>query len=495
MATNYGIIGGGPVGNSVWTGREYTPGMREESRTWVANEWSGGRGADGVFDPSMNRAFNPDGTYDASDARRNRAVYAAGRSMGLTDAQIAETLGGVTAEQVATFGAENAASTSVQAPTFRADNPHLFEGGSGGTPRGIVQGSDGQWTGTASGAAMLGNAERWDVTPEQTVEGRIAAIIGDRNNPLQVISRTNAMETANARGLANSSMAASAGERAAYEAALPIATTDAGTFARAAGWNAEQTNQFSRANADYENQFRLTDKNAANQMALADKNNANQLTLADRNNESQFRIASMNSDTQRLVAQLNVDSQREANALQQQHQRLLETNGQAATAFNSAMNLIANINLSTTMDGEAKTRAVAEVWRDLQTQMRLLESTSGLNLTSQLNFASYPGFNEQGQWIGFGGQPPSASVARDAPPQVDGQAVNWDAPTRRGVTLRQQYDSYRQGGGTLTMDDWYRAMQASGIWQGGPGNDSSSPSSNSSSTGNTGGDTSAPGDI
>jgi hypothetical protein len=41
------------------------------------------------------------------------------------------------------------------------------------------------------------------------------------------------------------------------------------------------------------------------------------------------------------------------------------------------------------------------VWRDVQNQLRVLGSVAGLDLTRQLSFAGYPGFDNQGNWVGF----------------------------------------------------------------------------------------------
>ena len=48
-----------------------------------------------------------------------------------------------------------------------------------------------------------------------------------KDNPLMKVTRANAMETANARGIMNSNLAAGSGEKAAIETATPIASQDA----------------------------------------------------------------------------------------------------------------------------------------------------------------------------------------------------------------------------------------------------------------------------
>ena len=56
----------------------------------------------------------------------------------------------------------------------------------------------------------------------------------DDNGKYMQAARSRAAETANSRGLLNSSMAAGTGERAAIQSAMPIAQQDAGTYGQRA---------------------------------------------------------------------------------------------------------------------------------------------------------------------------------------------------------------------------------------------------------------------
>lgn len=59
-----------------------------------------------------------------------------------------------------------------------------------------------------------------------TVQGQLSGLM-EKDSPFLQQARTRAAQTANSRGLLNSTMAASAGEAAAYDAALPVAAKDA----------------------------------------------------------------------------------------------------------------------------------------------------------------------------------------------------------------------------------------------------------------------------
>lgn len=257
-----------------------------------------------------------------------------------------------------------------------------------------VAGSNGNWTSTASGAAMLPNPKTWDITADQTVEGRLANLV-DPNNPLNAQITGQVNDAWAGRGLVNSGMAAGAAQDAIIKNAMQIAQPDAATTAKAAGYNADEFNQFSTKNSDYENQFRLNKQQQ----------------------DSQYRIAQLNAETQKTIAGMNIDAQAAANGIATANKTLLETNGQAATAFNTAASAISAIQNNNQMDATTKTTAIANVWHDLQTQLKVLGATSGLNLTSQLDFSNYPGFDANGGWVGVAAAPaPAATPAPAAAP-------------------------------------------------------------------------------
>lgn len=241
-----------------------------------------------------------------------------------------------------------------------------------------------------SGVAQLQAPQAWNVTPAQTVEGRIASIISS-NNPIIQQARDRALQTANSRGILNSSMAIQASDNAAYAAATPIATADAATAAKAASYNADETNQYG----------------IKNQEALNTRGNTE-----------------LTSNTQRLIAGLQSQTQLQVQQMQADNSKLLQTNNQAATAFNQALVSMNAVNMNDKMDAGAKTQAIAQIQSSLQTQLRVLQATSALNLTSQLNFSGYDGFDGNGNYIGF---PGGAAGAPGTP-----GAVNPFAPQQGG---------------------------------------------------------------
>lgn len=128
-----------------------------------------------------------------------------------------------------------------------------------------------QWIPDAPGVGInlsqIQAPTNWDVTPNQTVAHQLEQIIS-ADSPLMQQARMRAMQSANASGLLNSTMAASAGESALYDAAMPIAQQDAGTYADSGRFNADASNTFRRDNNAFVRDAYMADFNlAANEWA------------------------------------------------------------------------------------------------------------------------------------------------------------------------------------------------------------------------------------
>jgi hypothetical protein len=194
---------------------------------------------------------------------------------------------------------------------------------------------------TASGynPAKVADPSQWTVDGQQTVAGQVQNLISE-NSPLIEQARTNAKQQMNARGLVNSAMGVSAGETAAYSAALPIAQADAATYAKAAGYNTDQLNQKNLQDAQF--------TNAA----------------------GQFNAAAINDATLQQMANDN--------------QKLLSSNSEAASLMNQATGVINNILMNDKMSSSKKTEASRQVYENLRLQLQILGATSSLDLSSLL---------------------------------------------------------------------------------------------------------------
>lgn len=267
----------------------------------------------------------------------------------------------------------------------------------GAGPINIAVPAAGGGSSSSSSGGIIGSAINnasgitpWNITAEQTTAGQLKNVT-DPNSPLNQQLRAQALQQANARGIVNSSIAESAAMDAILKNAVPIASSDAATYSKAAGYNADQANQ---------------------QLSL-DKNLGQQWNIAKLQQDTQ----KMNNESAQLIARLNNEQQTTANQLQQENQKLINTNNQAATAYNNTLNYITSINQNANMDANTKTRAVAQAWYGLQTQLRTLSKVAGLDLTSSLSLAGAPGFNAQGEYVGFNddGTTKGSAAATPAP--------------------------------------------------------------------------------
>lgn len=222
-------------------------------------------------------------------------------------------------------------------------------------------------TATGYNPTKVADPSQWTIDGKQTVAGQVQDLIA-QNSPLIEQARTNAKQQMNARGLVNSAMGVSAGETAAYSAALPIAQADAATYAKAAGYNTDQINQKNLQDAQF--------TNAA----------------------SQFNAAAINDATLQQMANEN--------------QRLLSTNSEAASLMNQATGVINNILMNDKMDAATKTEASRQVYENLRLQLSVLGATSALDLSSILNENPYGAENA----------PTSSSTS----PPANSQFINFD---------------------------------------------------------------------
>ena len=400
------------------------------------------------------------GKRDASSVMSDMNTYGVSMSdmastLGLTPAEVASKLGAPNG-----FGGYSAApglisgamatptamtvnpATSVNSTNYTAaTTPGANVWNAATTPGANVWSAAADVNASTAGPAVLAKSNPWDVTTNQTVAGQIQGLI-DPNSPLIQQARTGALQQMAARGLQNSSMALTAGDSAAYTAALPIATADAGTYSKAASYNADINNQMAVTNANAQNsinvsnaaqqnqvalqnqqqkntvgltnaqeinkanQFDTAQKNTVgltnaqqqNQVALANAQQENAVKLANAAQQNNLTQAAMTTQTQKAIADLNAQTQMwsatlDANTktslqkLTNENSVLLKTNDTAASIMNAATAALNNIQMSGLTD---KTGASAQVWQNLTAMMNVLSKTSGLDLSSMLTSNPYP---------------------------------------------------------------------------------------------------------
>jgi len=188
----------------------------------------------------------------------------------------------------------------------------------------------------ATGPSLLGAPTKWDITADQTVQGQMKNLI-DPNNPYYQQWATAGAQDAAARGFTgNSSIRDTGIMDSVMRGATPIATSDASTYAKAAGYNADMPNQFAMKNQD-----------AQNQMAIAHLSADTQKAVAGMSAQTQHDVAAMNNASQAAISQAH-----DANSA------LISSNDSAKSAYNNYVAAVAQIDQNDKMDGPAKRAAI-----------------------------------------------------------------------------------------------------------------------------------------
>ncbi len=188
--------------------------------------------------------------------------------------------------------------------------------GGGGTPApstpvpsGIINGAinTAPASTSATGAAQA-TTTPWNVTADQTVQGRMAGLL-DKNDPYNQALTTLGNEQANARGMVNASIGSSLVQDGIIKNAMGIAAPDAATAAKAAGYNADQTNQFATNNTAAQNQLNLANIAAGTQKYSTDVgantslSNAATTAATSKYNTDASAAAGLNSETNASLRQ------------------------------------------------------------------------------------------------------------------------------------------------------------------------------------------------
>lgn len=211
--------------------------------------------------------------------------------------------------------------------------------------------------------AQVGTPTAWNVTGNQTVANQLQGLM-DPNNPLMQQARTQGLELANERGLMNSSIGESAAMNAEYAAAMPVAQADAATYAKAAGYNADQQNQAAMFNA-----------NAANQAALAHLQAQTQTDLGYLDTQTKINLTNLSNDNAVKLS-----------TIEAQYHTVMQADASAQALFSQVTQNIATISASKDMDEAAKQAAVDNQLLMLKNGMQVNGAISNLNLGDLLNF-------------------------------------------------------------------------------------------------------------
>lgn len=199
---------------------------------------------------------------------------------------------------------------------------------------------------TATAAPVSAEPVIRTVAPEETVAGQLTDVIS-ANSPVIQQQEQLAQRVAEQRGLQNSSLAVQAGREAAIGAALPIASADAATYARAAEVNQNAQNTFNLAEFQHQNALEMLSEDQANRLALAEQAFGHQTDLSRQAFEQAGQLSEQGFQqaldlsiqdfqeqtqlmTQELANQLQLSAQDQTELLQQLQVQHLNTLGALA---------------------------------------------------------------------------------------------------------------------------------------------------------------------
>lgn len=232
---------------------------------------------------------------------------------------------------------------------------------------------------------QLGAQTNWTVGSDQTVQGQLKGLT-NYDNPLNQGIIANTQAQANDRGMLNSSMAATAGQSAVLQNALPIATADAQTFAKAAGYNADTANTFTQKNADIANTaagFNAQQTQQSAQFDASTQNQTQQFNAQQQNQNQQFNNQQAQQNAQFNAGQGNATTLANIEA---GYKTLMQTNQSAATLMQQFTTNMTNIQNNDKLGVDAKNFALQQQQVALKDGMEVLGSLQNLNLGDLLKF-------------------------------------------------------------------------------------------------------------
>lgn len=284
---------------------------------------------------------------------------------------------------------------------------------------------------------------QWNVTAPQTVAGQLSSVI-DQNSPLLQKAQADAAQTANGRGLLNSSMAAGAGTSALLDKALQIATPDAQTNAAAGAANAASANTTSQFNTGQTNQAAGVNANAANTASLANAQAKNAATSQDAASALQASTTNLQASVQTATTAYqgalqtalnnsneadkltlgNIDAQVRTNLaqIQAQYQTQMQTSQSASTMYAQTMNSIGQIMQDPNLDAGAKQNLINQAMDTFK---------AGLNI--QMAITNIPGVADLVSNLGAPGA--GAQVGNGATNGPVPGMVTQPAPSTPGVSI------------------------------------------------------------
>lgn len=207
---------------------------------------------------------------------------------------------------------------------------------------------------------------------DESVESRVASI-ASKDSPLNKMARSGAMQTANRRGIINSTMAAGAGEKAVLETALPIASQDAQTSFNTKMSNQQATNQMRSQRLSGNQQAILAGQGAEYESELLDQRTGNESELLDQRAGHDIDMQQLRGEQAEKISQLETRAQ-----------LLSQANQSASVVYAQTAGAIGQILSNPDIPAEQKQALVDKQMELLDGSLAFISSTGNVDLTGIL---------------------------------------------------------------------------------------------------------------
>lgn len=226
------------------------------------------------------------------------------------------------------------------------------------------------------GTAVNSSAATRDVGSNELVSNQIGNIMA-ADNPMMQRAKSQALQTANARGLLNTSIANENAIGAVIDRATPIAQADAAAYQNVATQNLanqQQTNTFNAQQTQNNNQFNAQQSQQNNQFNATKQQEANV-----------FNATQQNDVLRQLLDQGN---KLQLADIEASYKTILQSEASAGSLYQQSVKNISEILQNPDLTPQAKTAAVANQNALLTTGLNILGKIGGLNLDGLLTFPS-----------------------------------------------------------------------------------------------------------
>lgn len=210
--------------------------------------------------------------------------------------------------------------------------------------------------GVATTGGQYDNPQRVVDAPRETVQGQVSGILA-QDSPFLQQARTRAAQASNSKGLLNSSMATSAGEAAAYDAALPIANADAQTYKSAGDQN------FST-----QSQSRLMNQQARENLNV-------QSAISAQNYQQDYALQGLKGQQAKELADIEA-----------QYKQFAQVTASSGQMFTQAMSDLKNILSDTNIPAENKQGIINSYVQMMKSALAVQGGINNLDLTGLLTF-------------------------------------------------------------------------------------------------------------